>query len=48
MSESTRCYPRVRLDSARSGAVAQAGGVLLTQTAEATGLTGLLREGMAR
>ncbi len=46
MSEPTRSYPRVRVDSARVAAVGQAGGVLLTQAAEATGLMGALREGL--
>lgn len=48
MSHSTRSYPRVRVDTAHSGAVAQAGGVLLTQAAEATGLTAGLRAGLGR
>lgn len=43
MKHSTRSYPRVHVDTARSGAVAQAGGVLLTRAAEATGLTASLR-----
>ncbi len=43
MKHSTRSYPRVHVDTARSGAVAQAGGVLLTRAAEATGLTAALR-----
>lgn len=44
----TRSYPRVDLDTARSGAVAQAGGVLLTRAAEATGLTASLRAELGR
>ena len=36
------------MDTARSGAVAQAGGVLLTQAAEATGLTASLRAELGR
>ena len=43
MKNSTRSYPRVHVDTARSGAVVQAGGVLLTRAAEATGLTAGLR-----
>lgn len=43
MKNSTRSYPRVHVDTARSGAIAQAGGVLLTRAAEATGLTAALR-----
>lgn len=43
MKNSTRSYPRVHVDTARSGAVAQAGGVLLTQAAEITGLTASLK-----
>ena len=43
MKHSTRSYPRVYVDTARSGAVAQAGGVLLTRAAEATGLTASLK-----
>lgn len=48
MSKTTRSYPRVHVDTARSGAVAQAGGVLLTQAAEATGLTASLRAELGR
>lgn len=43
MKHSTRSYPRVHVDTARSGAVAQAGGVLLTRAAETTGLTAGLK-----
>ena len=43
MKNSTRSYPRVHVDTARSGAIAQAGGVLLTRAAEASGLTAALR-----
>lgn len=43
MKNSTRSYPRVHVDTARSGAVAQAGGVLLTRAAEGTGLTASLK-----
>lgn len=42
MSNPTRSYPWVHVDTAAVGAVAQAGGVLLTRTAEATGLTASL------
>lgn len=35
--------PRVHLDTARSGAVGQAGGVLLTRAAEITRLTSEVR-----
>lgn len=48
MNKATRSYPRVQVDTARSGAVAQAGGVLLTQVAEVTGLTSALKVGLGR
>lgn len=48
MKHSTRSYPRVHVDTARSGAVGQAGGVLLTRAAEITGLTAGLRAGLGR
>ncbi len=48
MKNSTRSYPRVHVDTARSGAVAQAGGVLLTQAAEVTRLTACLRAELGR
>lgn len=48
MNKVTRSYPRVQVDTARSGAVAQAGGVLLAQAAEVTGLTSALRAGLGR
>lgn len=48
MKHSTRSYPRVQVDTARSGAVAQAGGVLLTEVAEVTGLTSGLKAGLRR
>ena len=47
MSNSTVFYPRVRVDAAPVGAVGQAGGVLLTRTAQATGLARALREALA-
>jgi len=43
-----RFYPQVKVDSDRSGAVGQAGGVLLTRTVNATGLGGALSSGLAR
>ncbi|WP_332460473.1 transposase, partial [Ornithinimicrobium cryptoxanthini] len=48
MKHITRSYPRVQVDTARSGAVAQAGGVLLAQAAEVTGLTSSLKTGLSR
>lgn len=48
MKNSTRSYPRVQVDTAPSGAVAQAGGVLLTQAAEVTGLSASLRAELGR
>lgn len=47
MSKPTALYPRVYLDAAPVGAVGQAGGVLLTATAEATGLARALRTALA-
>lgn len=38
MKHTTAFYPRVNVDTSASGAVGQAGGVLLTQTVTATGL----------
>lgn len=38
MKKTTRFYPRPRVDTAATGAVGQAGGVLLTQTVVASGL----------
>ena len=38
MKKSTGFYPRVEVDTTASGAVGQAGGVLLTETVAATGL----------
>ncbi|NLT57186.1 MAG: IS1380 family transposase [Actinomycetales bacterium] len=48
MKHSTRSYPLIHVDTARSGAVGQAGGVLLTRAAEITGLTAGLRAGLGR
>lgn len=48
MKKTTGFYPPVRVDSAPVAAAGSAGGVLLTKTAEVTGLTGALREGLAR
>lgn len=47
MKKPTAVYPRVHLDAAPVGAVGQAGGVLLTAAAEATGLARALREALA-
>ena len=41
-------YPRVHVDTSRSSAVGQAGGVLLTETVRLCGLDGLLSAGLAR
>ena len=38
MKNVTRFYPRIHVDTTASGAVGQAGGVLLTETVVATGL----------
>jgi len=38
VTKTTRFYPRVQVDTAATGAVGQAGGVLLTQTVVASGL----------
>ena len=38
MKKTTGFYPRVRVDTSASGAVGQAGGVLLTETVTSTGL----------
>lgn len=43
MRKLTRVYPRVRLDATEVSAVGQAGGVLLTRTADVTGLSVALR-----
>ncbi len=47
MKKSTRPYPLVRVDTTSVGAVAHAGGVLLTRTAYATDLSGALSDGLA-
>lgn len=44
MSKRSRMYPHVRVDRARVPAVGQAGGVLLTQTVEASGLGQVLSQ----
>lgn len=43
MNKPTALYPRLHVDAAPVGAVGQAGGVLLTRTAEVTGLAQALR-----
>lgn len=48
MNKATRSYPRVQVDTDRSGAVAQAGGVLLAEAVEVTGLTSALKAGLSR
>ncbi len=48
MMKTTRLYPRVHLDAAEVPAVGQAGGALLARTAELTGLTVALHEGLGR
>ena len=48
MKRTGRLYPQVKVDFDRSGAVGQAGGVLLTRTVNATGLGGVLSAGLAR
>ncbi|MGB3186780.1 MAG: IS1380 family transposase [Ornithinimicrobium sp.] len=48
MKKSTRPYPLVQVDITSVGAVAHAGGVLLTRTAYATGLSGALSWELAR
>ncbi len=47
MKKSTCSYSPVRVDTSRVGAVAHAGGVLLTRTVHATGLTGELSQELA-
>ena len=47
MKKTTRSYPSVRVDAAPVAAVGSAGGVLLTTTAEVTGLSRALREGLS-
>ncbi len=48
MKKSTRPYPLVQVDTAAVGAVAHAGGVLLTRTAYATDLSGALSDALLR
>ena len=48
MKKTTGFYPRVRVDTSASGAVGQAGGVLLTQTVTATGMRRELSGALAR
>ena len=48
MKKTTGFYPRVRVDTSASGAVGQAGGVLLTQTVTATGMGRELSGALAR
>ena len=48
MKRTGQVYPRVRVDAARSNAVGQAGGVLLTRTVDVTGLGRGLSVGLAR
>lgn len=47
MRNTTRFYPRVQVDTSPSGAVGQAGGVLLTETVAVTGLAGELSAALA-
>ncbi len=47
MKKPTRRYPLVQVDTASVGAVAHAGGVLLTHAADITGLTGELSQELA-
>jgi len=48
VKKTTGFYPRVRVDTSGSGAVGQAGGVLLTQTVTATGMGRELSGALAR
>ena len=48
MKRTGRLYPQVSVDSSSCGAVGQAGGVLLTRTANLAGLGGELSTGLAR
>jgi Transposase DDE domain group 1 len=48
VSKTTGFYPRLKVDTTASGAVGQAGGVLLTETIAATGLGGELSVALAR
>lgn len=47
MKNNTRFYPRTHVDTTASGAVGQAGGVLLTETVAATGLGAQLSAALA-
>ena len=47
MKQSSRFYPRVQVDTSRSGAVGAAGGVLLTETVAAAGLDTALSAALA-
>lgn len=47
MKQTTGFYPRLKVDTTASGAVSQAGGVLLTETIAATGLGRALSAGLA-
>ena len=47
MKKTTGSYPRVQVDTSASGAVGQAGGVLLTDVVTATGLGSLLTAALA-
>jgi hypothetical protein len=48
VKQGSRFYPRVQVDTSRSGAVGQAGGVLLTETVAAAGLDVALSVALAR
>ncbi len=48
MEQTTGFYPRLTVDTTTSGAVAQAGGVLLTETVAATGIGRELSSELAR
>lgn len=47
VKKTTGSYPSVRVDAAPVAAVGSAGGVLLTTTADVTGLSGALRDGLS-
>lgn len=47
MKKRSRFFPRVQVDTSASGAVGQAGGVLLTETVAATGLDRALSAALA-
>ena len=48
MRHATGFYPRVRVDTSRTCAVGQAGGVLVAETVRASGLDVGLSDGLAR